>query len=337
MTTRTAADSLGWPGAAERPANPRPLRKGDIRRVQTLVGLEGPSRLALVVRAPSGRDRAEIMLTHERAGMAGPDDVVLHPESAELPNGLVVQTRLRGIVWRLQLSTFLGRLTPSQMASVASAVTSTRNDQAHTSTALPPEQDDGSWTDFQESELQALRALTGDCADATLDDDGPWRIDTCLLCAECLDRHDDPATILTEVMHILRTRPTVATRDDLEALHASGATDASTWRCTTYGSDLASQIALSVRLLVESSLMRMSDDGTAYSAPGPAILPERSFSTGNLRVSSSERLVTAPFLWADSGIELLQAVHGIDSQPDNRIEVMMLATSESRGPMDHRI
>ena len=317
------------PGAAKRTVRPRPLRGGDVRRVQALVGLDGLSRMALVVRAPSGSDRAEIMLAHERVGMAGPDDVVLHPESAELPNGLVVQTQLRGIVWRLQLSTFLGCLSSSQMTSVTSAVSSTRKNQADACTALPLEEDDGSWTDFHESELQALWSLTGDCSDATLDDDGPWRIDADLLSVECLDLHDDPATILTEIMHILRTRPVVASLDDLEALHASGATDASTWRCTTYGSDLASQIALSTRLLIESSLMHPSDNRNACTTLKPIPLPERVCTAGDLAVVPSERLVTAPFLWADGGMELLHTIGDTDSQSDQSIEVMMLATSES--------
>ena len=315
--------------AAERPIRRPPLREGDIRRVQALVGLEGPSRLALIVRAPPGRDRVEIMLAHEQVDMAGPDDVVLRPESPDLPDGFVVQTQLRGIVWRLQVSTFLEHLSSSQMAGVASAATSTRNDQGDASTVVVPHQDDVSWTDFNESELQALWALTGDCADATLDEDGPWRIDTDLLSAECLALHDDPATILTEVMHILSTRPVVASLDDLEALHASGATDATTWKHTTYGSALASQIALSARSLIESSLKHMSDDSNGHSLGTPAALPDRSCAARGLTIFPSERLVTAPFLWADSGIELLNIRIDDNSKSYERLEVMMLATSES--------
>lgn len=326
---RTAASGLvRHRGAAERPTGRTPLREGDIRSVQALVGLDGPARLALVVRAPPGRDRVEIMLAHERADLAGPDDVVVRLESPELPNCLVVQTRLRGIVWRLQVSRFLGRLSSSQMASVASTAISARSEQAAVGAALPRNQDDRSWTDFHESELQALWAFTGDCADATLDEDGPWRIDTGLLSVECLDLHDDPATILTEVMHILRTRQVVASFDDLETLHASGATDAFTWRRTTYGSDLASQIASSVRILIESSLMHLSDDNNLRPALTTTALPERSSTATALTMSPSERLVTAPFLWADSGTELLCDDYDADSRSDQRIEVMMLATTE---------
>lgn len=314
------------PGAAKRPTRSPPLREGDIRSVQALVGLESPSRSALVVRAPSGRDRVEIMLAHDRVDMAGPDDVVLRLDSPTLPDGLVVQTRLRGIVWRLQVSTFLGRLSSSQMASVTSTATSAREDQAETGAAIPADQD--AWTDFHESDLQALWDLTGDCADATLDEDGPWRIDAGLLSVECLDHHDDPATILTEVMHILRTRQVVASFGDLETLHASGATDASTWRRTEYGSDLASQIASSVRILIESSLIHMSDESNARAALTGAALPERSGAATALAMFPSERLVTAPFLWADSGMRLLYADRDADSPSSQNIEVMMLATPE---------
>ncbi len=319
---------VGRPDVTEHLKRPPPLREGDIRRVQALVGLEGPTRLALVVRAPSSRDRAEIMLAHERVDMAGPDDVVIHPESPELPDCLVVQTRLRGIIWRLQLSTFLGRLSSSQMATVFSAAASTRNDPGDTP-MVPPEREDTSWTDFDEAELQALWALTGDCADATLDDDGPWRIDTGLLSVECLDLHDDPATILTEVMHILRTRQVVASFGDLETLHASGATDASTWRSTRYGSDLASQIASSVRTLIESSLMHPSEESNAPTELTATALPERSVAATTLTMLPSERLVTAPFLWTDSGARLIYSGHDADSRSCLHVEVMMLATSES--------
>ena len=327
---QTVAPELAWrPDAAERVTRPPPMREGDIRSIQPLVGLEGPSRLALVVRAPSGRDRAEIMLAHERVDMVGPDDVVLRPESPELPNGLVVQTRLRGIVWRLQVSTFLGRLSSPQMASVTSTATSARSVKAETDTAPLPEQDDGSWTDFHESQLQALWALTGDCADATLDDDAPWRIDAGLLSVECLDLHNDPATILTEVIHILRTRKVVASFGDLEALHASGATDASTWGRTKYGSDLASQIALSVRILIESSLTHLPDYSNIRLESTATVLSERSGTATALTMLPSERLVTAPFLWTDSGAELLCPDHDSNSQSSQHVEVMMLATPES--------
>ena len=331
MTMSTSAKPpIRQDETCEHIAKPRPVRRGDIRRVHVLVGLDGPSRLALIVRAPSGRDHAEIMLVHDRVEMAGQDDVVIHPESTELPDHLVVQTRLRGIVWNLQFSTLMGRLSSSEMASVARAATSINQDTDEGQSELTPEQDHAR-TDFHESELDALWALTGDYTDAALDDGEPWRIDTGLLSVECLDLHDDPAIILTEVMHILRTRPVAATIEDLGDLYASGATADSTWRSTTYGSGLASQIALSVKLLVESSLICSSDeDDQAYPLLNPTLLPKRSFPATSLTILPNERLVTAPFLWTDNGARLLRSPSDDDPQSDQSLEVMMLATSESK-------
>ena len=314
-------------GASERRAQSQPVRKGDIRRVHALPGLEAPTRSALVVRTTaSSHGHAEIMLTHDRVEMAGSDDVLLHPDSDQFPNGIVVQTRLRGIVWHLQLSTFVTRLSSPHMADVArGASASATSRSVEDSSAGRPEE----LTAFRESELQALWALTGDCTDAMLDDEMPWRIDADLLSADMLDGHGEPSVVLIEVMHILRTRRITATFDDLQALQESGALATSTWMSTGYGSDLASQIAIGIKLVVERALSNVPGDesGLGDGPPKFNLLP-RVAEARELSMMTGTRLVTAPFLWADGGRELLQGSRKEAEEKSPDVEVMMVATPD---------
>lgn len=317
----------GRDDSPERRAQPQPVRKGDIRRVHALPGLEAPTRSALVVRTTaSSHGHAEIMLAHDRVEMAGPHDVVFHLDSDQFPNGIVVQTRLRGIVWHLQLSALVVRLSSSHMDDVAlGASASVTSPSVEDSSAERPEE----WTTFRESELQALWALTGDCTDAMLDDDIPWRIDTDLLSADLLEGHGEPSVVLTEVMHILRTRRITATFDDLQALQESGAFAPSTWTKTGYGSHLASQIAIGMKLVIERALSNLPAAESGLD-DGPArfnLLP-RNVEARELSIGAGTRLVTAPFLWADGGRQLLQGVR-IGAEEEGRdVEVMMVATPD---------
>ena len=319
----------GRAGASERRAQSQPIRKGDIRRIHALPGLDAPTRSALVVRTTaSSHGHAEIMLTHDRIEMAGSDDIVLHPDSDQFPDGIVVQTWLRGIVWHLQLSTLVTRLSSSHMADVArgaSASDPSLSVSVEDSSAEPPEE----WTVFRESELQALWALTGDCTDAMLDDDMPWRIDTDLLSADLLDGHDEPSVILTEVMHILLTRRITATLDDLQALQDSGALAASTWMRTGYGSDLASQIAIGMKLMIERALSSVpGDDSDLNGGPSKFNLLQRVAKARELSVMTGTRLVTAPFLWTDGGHQLLRGARIEAEMESPHVEVMMVATPD---------
>lgn len=317
----------GRDDAPERRAQSQPVRKGDVRRIHALPGLEAPTRLALIVRTTApNHGHAEIMLTHDRVEMAGSDDVVLHPDSDQFPNGIVVQTRLRGIVWHLQLSTLVAQLSSSQMADVAhGASVSAGSWSVEDSSIERPEE----WTAFRESELQALWALTGDCTDAMLDDDMPWRIDTDLLSADLLEGHAEPSVVLTEVMHILRTRRITATFDDLQALQACGAFATSTWMRTGYGSHLASQIAIGMKLMIERALSDVPIDESAL-GDGPAwfnLLP-RYAEARELSMRAGTRLVTAPFLWADEGRQLLRGARVGAEEEGFDVEVMMVATPD---------
>ena len=309
-------------------AEAKPIRKGDIRRVKALLGLEAQPRIALIVRATDlNHDYAEIMLTHQRVKMATPDDVILNVDDPQFPHGLVVQTRLRGAVWNLQFTELLGHLSRSQMTSVACITSSRMPQPADVTTGRPILRSTDERIAFQKNELQALWNLTGDCADAMLDEDTPWRVDTDLLSPALLERSHTPELILTEIMHILRTRQVIATFDDLRALAESGAFDTSSWQKTSYGHGLASQIATGTKLLMEHALQDTSDtDGQDPTTRLSCVLTHRIPDARTLSLKPHSRLVTAPFLWTNSGDLLLTDTDDSDGQLG--LEVMMLATPD---------
>ena len=313
---------------AARSASAQPSRKGDIRRIEGLLGLQAQPQLALIVRAADpSHGYAEIMLVHERVEMATLDDIVLFPDSERFPAALVVQKLLRGAVWNLQFSTLLGRLSPEDMAVVGQAMSPERSEMADPATDTS---DTDKWNHFHESQLQALWDLTGDCTDAMLDDDMlPWRLDTGLLSKELLTKHPHPEFILTEVMHVLRTRAITATIVDSQDLAQYGSLRPTTWSDTEFGSHLASQIATGVRKIVECSFK----DAAYYAEQlnhgvDRFSVPHRMSEARELTIISSTRLVTAPFLWTDDGHELLNhsKTNGHGYPP---IDVMMLATPDA--------
>lgn len=329
MPTETAAGTAPARTRAIQ-SRPQPIRRGDIRRVEALAGLRSLPRLVMVVRAnDSGRGYTQIMLAHENTAMAGACDVVVQPGPASIPDGVVVQTRLRGSVWNSQFSSFLGRLSDEDMAEISRVASARPADlQAVFNSGSRAAAGNGH-RDFQESELEALQTLTGDCTDALLDGEKPWRLDTGLLSTRLLEKHENPLTVLADAMHVLRTRRTAAAFEDIEALEEYRTLDASTWKNTDYGRDLASQIAVGARQLLESALENEpSEDTDTDAMPLSHLAPNRTPEAAELRLMPNTRLLTAPFLWTDSGRELMRQSH--TSDPANRplVEVMMLATPD---------
>ena len=309
-------------------ASAQPPRRGDVRSIEGLLGLQAEPQLALIIRAPdSGHDYAEIMLVHERVEMATLDDIVLNPDSERFPNGLVVQKLLRGAVWNLQLSTFLSRLTPEHMAEVVGAILPEGSVVAGSTTDPSPTNESDRSKEFYESQLQALWDITGDCTDAMLDDDIlPWRVDTGLLSRDLLSNHPNPEFIITEVMHILHTRAITATLDDSQDLAEYGSLQPSTWSGTEFGSSLASQIATGARQVVDCSFR----DAAYYTDQlnrGVEVfcVPHRIPAARALTIIPPTRLVTAPFLWADDGHALLNHLDA-NGHIYPLMDVMMLAT-----------
>ena len=292
--------------------NPPPIRKGDIRRIEPLVGLNAQPRLALIVHTPNScHDSAEIMLSHERVEMATLDDAVVYPDPVRFPNGLVVQTRLRGVLWKVQVSDFVTSLTPSDMDTIANSASPHANPVDNHSAHATDAKLNDEMRDFQESELRAMWDLTGDYTDTVLDDDTPWRIDTDLLSPHLLTQYDEPRVMLMEALHILRTREVVVTLEDLLALKQSGAFQMSNWRAPAYDAKLAFDVVDSIASLHERSSRYAS---SVQHTPGHENLsqavqvniPNRISEARQLSLPWGTRLVTAPFLWQDAGHELMR-------------------------------
>ncbi len=283
------------------------LRKGDVRRVRPHGDAEGKPRLALLMSGwDDGPGFVQVVLAHERPEMAGPLDVVLHPDVDRLPNGLVVQTVVCGGIWPTQCSDLIVRLTPEEMRSVREVVSAgirSSRDSCHgiQEQELSPEREA-----FLRSEFEFLRCLIADCFDAVVDDGDPWRIDPGLFAATLLERHKHPDVLLASLGHAMRTRRVTAALHDVATLQACvlpGRCDANG---AHYGEDLVSDIASGVGRLIESALLNEPCDGPSecgdsltYEAPNRLSVAEP------LRLRASTRLITAPHLWTDHGDRLI--------------------------------
>ena len=295
--------------ASEHPDIPR---RGDIRRVRPHLEQEAEARLALILRG--GDDSfgfVQIMLAHEQPEMAGLDDVVLQPDSSRLPNGLVVQTVLRGSIWPTQCFELVVRLTPGEMNEVSQMVSASRLASRETPEQLPEPEESPEQASFLDSELEALQDLVYDCLDAVLDEGEPWRVDPALYSATLLECHKQPEILLASLSHFLHTREVTATLDDTEALHARDSLASSEWGSTQYGEGLVSKIVSSIDTLVESVSADPSCMGSSESEPSLACETlQRLPMAAPLMLHAGMRLVTAPHLWTDHGDKLIQLAKG---------------------------
>ena len=320
----------------------QPVRRGDIRRINGLLGLHTEPQLALIVRTTnSNQNYADIILVHDRTEMATQDDVILHPDSEQFPHGLVVQPLLRGAVWNLQFSSqLLARLSSDELTAIARTLSRDKSDFDDQNADPLSAATTVSWDAFHDAQLQALWDLTGDCTDAMLDDDPmPWRLDTGLLSRQLLSLQPNPEFIISEVMHILHTRRITATIADSQSLYEYGALEPFTWQDTDYGSNLASQIATGAKKIVECSFRDASRYAKLFDQGAPAFrVPNRIQEARDLALLPFTRLVTASFLWTDSGYELLHHAQDerVHSYPP--LEVMMLATLDiSTHPIEDHV
>ena len=317
--------ALDLVAARTRASGAAPIRKGDICRVEAMPGWETEPRLAVVMRTHSGPvDYAEILLAHPRQEMAGSHDAVLDPDDTGLAHQLVVQPFLRGSVWQMQLTQLLGRVPQDLMRGIG---------QLYRPEGPPPEVRTGSPDPdssdarrrFKDSEREALQALYGDCADAMLDDGPPWQLDPDLASPTIVLRSDNPELVVTDLAHMLRTRRIAATAEYLRLMEDSDTLDAAAWREATGDHDLASEMVRRMESLMESAphvYGAFSPDGPAE-AP-PLRMPPRIPGARDLTLHAERRLITAPFLWADSDQLLKQAD---DAQDDDRFEVFVIAPS----------
>lgn len=324
-TSRAIHDQSGLP----RERVSKPVRRGDIRQVKGILGLEAISRDALVVRTiQDSLECAEIMLVGHSPEPISPTDLVIDPDASGLDHPIVIHTRYRGVVWLHQLTEFVTHLSSLQFEAVM---------RSTMASVVPPidvehrrEGDsDSVKQELVSADLESLWALTGDCTDALLDEDSPWFIDTDLLSPTLVQTLDHKHELVAELHHILRTRATVATVSDLVALSETGAFDVTAWEEVFPNQKVAESIVTGLISLVSSAIEELSPI-ESMSSPAEQISGQLSRRAGTSRIPPSKytRLVTAPFLWDYDDDTLSRCLLETVSE-GAELEILMLATSEN--------
>lgn len=226
------------------------VRRGDLRFVRALSPGQVEPRLALVLSVDSGGGFAEVLLAHPYPEMACEIDAVVPREVSGAPYRLVVQTDLRGVIWTYQFGSAVGSLDADALHEVG-RVTSEGDVVGgagiHCGLRLAGVVDPR-W-EFKSDEGSALRALARDCTEALLDE-GAWEVEPGLLRPELLELADDPATLVAELVHWVKTRSLAISADEIETLLDLGALELEAWASV---SDLGIDIWTSIQALVESS------------------------------------------------------------------------------------
>jgi hypothetical protein len=226
------------------------VSRGDLRFARGLPGESHEAGLVLVLSVDSDHDFVEILLLHTAAEMACDVDVVVPRGVSGAPYDVVVQTDLRGVVWTLQLGPLVARLDHHVLSALGSDVNELASD--HPSTfyrGLPlAGPSDPRWA-FKRHEGVDLRRLTRDSTEALLDE-GNWIVDSGLLRPGLLDLAEDPAALVFELVHWVRTRSLELGPAEVETLLEMGALDTDAWAAV---GDLGLDIWTAIQGLVVSS------------------------------------------------------------------------------------
>lgn len=293
--------------------------KGDIRRVESLLGLKPVSRVAFVI-GPNSRDRSsvEIMLVHGDIEMATPDDIIVDSGIELFPNGLVIQTGIRGTVWENQFTGFLCRLPNADIHNISNIAKAHESERRVARTGTPMTQAGDPRFAYQAKELRELRALTEDHNDAMLDGNQPWLLDPGLLSPRLLYRSNNPDMILSDVMHVLNTRRVVISEEDLDYLGKEGTFETKAWANQNNNYEQATTIVDGIRILPSNVF---PNQGLARVST-----PPRRYQEHSIVVSPGIRFITAPFLWEDEGEELMSLASGDGTETLDGFELMFVAT-----------
>ena len=314
------------------------IRLGDIREIRPLLGLDAPTRLGVVCNI-SDRDRgyAEVMLIREGDVRLTSGDAVLTPAEPLFTHPIVVQSRLRGPVWNRQIRRYRATLSGDErnlIADVAVAQLQAIIDGEDVPTELALSEAD---TLLLQSELDALMKLTGDRAHTLLDDGSSWRIDAGVVSPALLARVHNSDVIISDLMHILRTRRVVATHEDLEEMFAQGAFDPAAWANVPGMKLVANDIVIGLRTLADSAILRpRASTITGHVGLVSVFSEERLELAPRVLPRALDRLVSASFLWRNGGEAVLKAVKLADGEADGGYEITMLAMPEQRSESDDK-
>ena len=307
-----------------------PVRRGDIRRVEPLFGLEAEPRDVLVLSTTrSVLEYAEIMLAHDNRAMGLPTDISLNLVGCDIPRSITLHTPLRGVVWTRQLTTLIGHISRQEVKNLERMGLTYDEDPTDAKTEATVPQCSELQSDFLREELDALWALTGDCTDAILDDGEPWQVDTEVLTPQWMASSESKYALCAELHHLLYTRRTTASSTDLVALVEAGTLDLEQWETAFPYLELGPAMVNSIFHLLSSALRETtpsepSTDGTEHSKE----LPARRDDTRPLYLRQSARLITAPSLWNQDINTLLDYIDSLSALKGVGYEIMMLATPD---------
>ncbi len=149
----------------------RTVRRGDLRLIVPPHEATGEARLGLVLNVDPTLPDVEIALVHTCLELATSMDGVVSSARAGTPFDVVVQSDLRGVVWKqAQVSELVGRLLEETLNEISDLIElgrpgSTDGVRIGTPIAGP---NDRRWP-FKVAEGKALDRLTSDCASKVID------------------------------------------------------------------------------------------------------------------------------------------------------------------------
>lgn len=230
------------------------VRRGDLRIVRGVPGVDVEPRLVLVLKVDQNREFAEVLLTHTSSDLAHSIDLVLPRGSTPTAYELVIETDLRGVVWTLQLGPLVGRV-DNEVFTVLNDGTS-ENGQIGSSqvpmwgTALLGPTDPR-WA-FKAEEGRVFRAITSDCTEVLLDD-STWELDTNLLHAEAISTAENAEALIEDLVHWVATRQLHVSADEILLLVEDGALEPDAW---SEESDLGLDLLTVLQQMLEEQITK---------------------------------------------------------------------------------
>lgn len=139
---------------------PAPPLVGELRVAEEISGQQARQRLVCVLGVDHGSGAARVALVTNEVEMASRGDLVIPASGCGLPFDLLVEGRVTGTLWWIQLSRRLGQLDDHWTALLQRA-----NQDGHGGGPPTdwPRSSRGVLRAFQREETQWMRALAGDC------------------------------------------------------------------------------------------------------------------------------------------------------------------------------
>ncbi len=205
---------------------PRPVARGDVRRLQNLSN----PRLVLVLAVDTGTQTAQFTLLHSFTEYATKGDVVVTPALSALPYDLVVQTDLRGVVSTKEISDLIAVL-PERIVRACFAVPAAfASDETAFSGPAQPGILDALW-DFKVAEGNTIRDLSSASFEMLTKETVLWQFQYREILNALLEPvTDSGALVMAMLDHWNRGRDMhVSTPDDIAALEGLGLLNRPKW------------------------------------------------------------------------------------------------------------